>query len=184
MRLENRDLRFVVPFATFRPRRYVRLGGRLGSVQLQETALVAEGELLCFTFIAGIEWLFRRALSQWTAITVPYSRIEAVRLTSLWPLRWFSLIFAVVWLGVFAWAAWHDDERLLPFVVFGFAAVLALGYLNVRLRRAIQICYRMKDRRRVIAFTVKRKASRSAFIAALERHREAVAEMNSGIVSN
>ena len=87
MKLDSRQFRFTVPFATFSARRLVKLGGKRGSLHLQETALVAEGELLRFTFIIGLEWLFRRALSEWTMVTVPYSRIQAVRISKLWPLR-------------------------------------------------------------------------------------------------
>ena len=104
MRLDDRHIRFIRPFWPKIGQRLVPLGGRRGSVHLQETALVVEGDLLRFRFLLGIEWLFRQALSEWTSVTVPYARIERVRRSRLWPLRSVSLLLVVaVWVG--SWLA-------------------------------------------------------------------------------
>ena len=74
----------------------MKLGGKRGSLHLQETALVAEGELLRFTFIIGLEWLFRRALSEWTMVTSRIRESSSVRISKLWPLRVLSALLSVV----------------------------------------------------------------------------------------
>jgi hypothetical protein len=139
MKLDSRQFRFSVPFATFSARRLVKLGGKRGSLHLQETALVAEGELLRFTFIIGLEWLFRRALSEWTMVTVPYSRIQAVRISKLWPLRILSALFVVGWIALTAYL-W-DSDFAPPIMVFGFAGTLLLAYVNLRVRKSIHVEY-------------------------------------------
>src|SRR5262245_36202943 len=122
MRLDSRQFRFVVPFVSYPRRKVVRFGGRRGSIQIQETALVVEGELLRFTFIIGLEWLFRRALSEWTTVTVPYSRIDSVRLSRLWPLRVFTFLFTVIWIALTAW--FWDHDAIAPIMVIGFLLIL------------------------------------------------------------
>jgi hypothetical protein len=170
MRLENRQVRFIVPFLSLRPRQIVKLGGRRGSLHLQETALVVEGELLCFSFILGLEWLFRRALSQWTTLTIPYSRIERVHVTSLWPLRLGTLLFTAAWVALMFWT-WDNNEVIPLVMVIGAAIVMVLGYMNLRLRRVVSIRFCSKDRRRMLAMVLRPKAMRSAFLDMLNKHR-------------
>jgi hypothetical protein len=170
MKLDSRQFRFAVPFATFSARRLVRLGGKRGSLHLQETALVAEGELLRFTFIIGLEWLFRRALSEWTMVTVPYSRIEAVRISKLWPLRILSAFFVVGWIALTA-CLWNRDFAP-PIMVFGFAGTLLLAYVNLRVRKSIHVEYWRKDRRRRLVFQIPRRALRESFLNTLRAHQE------------
>jgi hypothetical protein len=171
MKLDSRQFRFSVPFATFSARRLVKLGGKRGSLHLQETALVAEGELLRFTFIIGLEWLFRRALSEWTMVTVPYSRIQAVRISKLWPLRILSALFVVGWIALTAYL-W-DSDFAPPIMVFGFAGTLLLAYVNLRVRKSIHVEYWRKDRRRRIVFQIPRRALRESFLKSLRAHQEA-----------
>ena len=94
MRLDARQVRFVPSFLPTWRTRTLRLGGRRGGLHLQEPALVLEGELLRFRLVFGIEWLFRQALSEWTTVTVPYSRIVTVRRTWAWLVR-FLLVLAI-----------------------------------------------------------------------------------------
>jgi hypothetical protein len=171
MKLDSRQFRFAVPFATFSARRLVKLGGKRGSLHLQETALVAEGELLRFTFIIGLEWLFRRALSEWTMVTVPYSRIETVRVSKLWPLRVLSALFVVGSTALTAYL-WSSDFAP-PIMVFGFAGTLLLAYVNLRIRKSIHVEYSRKDKRRRLVFQIPRRALRQSFLETLRAHQEA-----------
>src|SRR5262245_21912066 len=171
MRLDSRQFRFVVPFVSLPRRKVVRFGGKRGSIQIQETALVVEGELLRFTFIIGLEWLFRRALSEWTTVTVPYSRIDSVRLSKLWPLRVLTLLFTAIWIALSAW--FWDNEAVAPIMVIGFALFVLLLYVNFRVKRAVRVVFQAKDRRRVLAFTVRRRPLRHAFMETLRRHQDA-----------
>jgi hypothetical protein len=171
MKLDARQFRFSVPFATFSARRLVKLGGKRGSLHLQETALVAEGELLRFTFIIGLEWLFRRALSEWTMVTVPYSRIQTVRISKLWPLRILSALFVVAWIALTAYL-WTSDFAP-PVMVFGFAGTLLLAYVNLRVRKSIHVEFWRRDRRRRLVFQIPRRALRESFLKTLRDHREA-----------
>jgi hypothetical protein len=174
MRLDQRQVRFVVPFWPSLAHK-VRLGGQRGSLNLQETALVVEGELIRFSFF-GIEWLFRRALSEWTTVTVPYSRIVAVRHVRLWLLRIGSVVLtALVWaLAVSLWRA----EPLMAgvAVVLGFVGTVLVGFINFLVRSYHRVTYRGKDgRRRLLTFAVRTKRLRKPFLDTLAAHRAAAA---------
>jgi hypothetical protein len=174
MRLDQRQVRFVVPFWPSLALK-VRLGGQRGSLNLQETALVVEGELIRFSFF-GIEWLFRRALSEWTTVTVPYSRIVAVRHVRLWLLRIGSaLLTALVW----ALAVWlFRTDPLTGSMVgsLGVVETVLVGYINLRVRSYHRVTYRGKDgRRRLLTFAVRAKRLRKPFLDILAAHRAAAA---------
>jgi hypothetical protein len=182
VKLENRQLRFITPFTSMRPGRIVRLGGRRGSIQLQETAMVVEGELLCFTFIIGLEWLFRRALSQWTTVTVPYSRIESVRLTRIWPLRVLTALIFAIWITLIV-LLWDVEETVAPIMVCGAGLLVTMLYVNLRYRRSVRILFRGKDRLRLLAFRVQRKPLRNQFLESLKNHRAAVEQFQKSTVT-
>lgn len=183
VRLENRQVRFIVPFLTLHPRRVVKLGGRRGGIQLQETAMVVEGELLCFTFIVGLEWLFRRALSQWTTVTVPYSRIESVRVTRLWPLRMLTLSLFAIWLAAVSFLLWKDEDVVAPVLVSGAVFLMVLLYVNFRVRRSVRILFRGKERLKMLVFVVRKKFLRQQFLDTLNRHRQAVDQFQRSTVT-
>jgi hypothetical protein len=174
MRLDHRHVRFITPFLLWPGTLMVRLGGRLGGVQLQETALVVEGELMRFNAILGIEWAFRRVLSEWTTVTVPYARIDSARLTSLWPLRAATLLVVA---GTAALAAWIWDAPYLPAVLIpGVVLILLLLYVNVRVKPSVRIRFRAKDgRRRLIAFLIRPRRLRRPFLESLQAHRASAA---------
>lgn len=171
MRLDGRNVRFVTPFILIEGRRkkYIRLGRRRGNLHLQETALVVEGELLRFHYF-GIELFFRRALSEWTTVTVPYSRIEARR-----PSRWKAIALA---LAVVAWVAFlgfvaEDAGDWAGGGMCGLAWFLPVLYLLWRGRVRHTVTFRGKDgKQRVLMFKVRPKAVRQQFLATLEAHRK------------
>src|SRR5215204_507603 len=100
MRLDPRKVRFVAPlFHVGMFGGAVRFVGKENTVHLQETALVAEGNLLKVGLL-GLELLFRRALAEWSTITVPYSRITAVRYVRFPALRVVALVVLAACLAV------------------------------------------------------------------------------------
>jgi hypothetical protein len=154
------------------------LGGRRCSLHLQEPAMVLEGELLRFRLIFGIEWLFRRALSEWTTITVPYSRIMRVRRSRTW-LTSIILILAIC--VVLAGPALFilGDVGVFALVAMGAAPPLAIvfGYILVRLRSTITVVYRSKGGKRTqVTFWVRKRATRRTFLDTLAAHRAAAVQ--------
>ncbi len=171
MRLDDRNVRFVTPFILVEGRRkkYVRLGRRRGNLHLQETALVVEGELLRFHYF-GIEMFFRRALSEWTTVTVPYSRIEVKR-----PSHWkaIAVVLAVVAWIVFLSSVAEDAGDWAGGCMCGLAWLVPTLYLLWRGRVRHTVAFRGKDGKlRVLMFKVRPKAVRQQFLATLEAHRK------------
>src|SRR5258708_7938205 len=82
MKLDAKDVRFVGVLPWFR-RRGLRFVGRGNTIQLLETALVIEGNQKTIGLIL-IDLLFQQALSEWTTVTVPYSRVESCRFSRMW----------------------------------------------------------------------------------------------------
>jgi hypothetical protein len=155
--------------------RTLRLSGRQGSVDLQEPALVIEGNLLRFGLF-GIEWLFRRALSEWTTVTVPYSRIIAVRRSRAWLVRVLMALVAVLgWaLIAFSFALAPNLDALT--VVSGVILTVLCGYIIFRLRPKITVVFRTKAERKIrISFLMRKRATRLTFLDALAAHRAAAA---------
>jgi hypothetical protein len=138
--------------------------------------LVVEGELLRFTLIIGIEWMFRRALSEWTTVTIPYSRIQSVSVSKLWPLRMFTLLFLSAWIALMVWFWGH--EAIAPIMTVGFALLLLMIYINVRVKRAVRVAFRGKGRRKLLAFVIRSRPLRRTFIETLERHVSAAQQFH------
>jgi len=133
--------------------------------------LVVDGELLRFTFIIGLEWLFRRALSEWTTLTVPYSRIEAVRLTKRWPLL-VALIVVILAVTALSVLTWRYGEIVVVVLAAGIPLILLMGYINVRVKPSVRIVFRGKDgKRRRLAFVIRNKRLRLPFIEAVRKHQ-------------
>jgi hypothetical protein len=173
MRLDSRQVRFITSFWPTWRTQTLRLGGRRGSLSVQEPALVMEGELLRFRLF-GIEWLFRRALSEWTTVTVPYSRIVTIRRTWAWSIR-AALVFGVVftWIGAAFWLWRAPNAPVLAVTVVAVVTGL-FGYIAVRIRPAVTVVYRAKTGRRIrVSFLVRRRADRQPLLEALAAHRAA-----------
>jgi hypothetical protein len=179
MRLDPKQVRFVTPLVSSSRRvNRLRLIGRQNSVQLLETALVVEGYILKLTFLFGIETLFTRTLSEWTTITVPYSRIRRADYSGMWLVRFACFLPTLVYLAVLATFAWAelDFSRLwteptnwlvtVTLVIFG----LLLNWL-VKSRYLIE--YLARDGRRTrFAFKIRSRRLRGQFDAALQRYRQ------------
>lgn len=173
MRLDPKLVRYVTPFLSL-SNRQVRFVGRENNIQLTETALVFEGNLLKLSLF-GMELLFRRALAEWTAVTVPYSRIEKAKLTR-WPavrvvalvvvLLCLLFVLAVGLLQSVDPAAGAAGLVLVPAVVAGYALVRTRGRFVIR--------YRTKDGRRLtVLFHIKSKPAAREFDRRLQQYRAA-----------
>jgi hypothetical protein len=176
MRLDGRQVRFMAPFWPAWRTRMLLLGGRRGSLHLQEPALVLEGELLRFRLVLGIEWLFRRALSEWTTVTVPYSQILAVRQTRSWLVRGLlALTVVAAWVGTVLAFRYAPEADPLTGTAVVVVTVL-LGYVAWRVKPTVAVVYRSKAGRRTqVMVWVRRRARRRAFLDALAAHRAAAA---------
>ena len=168
-------MRLSTPFWPALTGRTLRFTGRRNSVHLQETALVAEGEMLLFRCL-GLERLFGRALSARTTVTVPYSRLVAVRYRAGWGLRLSILAGLAVFLALTLGAPW-DDPTGMEWVADALilVPVAILGVFVWRgIRPAYAVRFRAKDGRRTrLHFTVRSRAVRRQFDAALAEYRRA-----------
>jgi len=178
MRLDHRHIRFTTPQLTIRRPNLIRLGGSRGSLNLLETALIAEGELMRFSFL-GTEWMFRRALSEWTAVTVPYSRITAVRYSRLVAFRVISILAVASGIAASATLLWGLDDQGLGLLTAAYTVGMAafLGFLNWWIKPYCRVNYRGKDGRSyLLAFTFRTKRLRKPFLDALAAHRAAAGQ--------
>lgn len=107
MKLQGKQIRFRVPMPWFGRRRLLFHGDR-NTVHLLETALVIEGHQQRF-FFPVFDRFFRMPLSEWTTVTVPYSRVLR--------LRYARLLFARILTTLLVW---------LPFLFFSFVTLMAL----------------------------------------------------------
>jgi hypothetical protein len=177
MRLDPRRVRFVAPmFHVGVFGGAVRFVGKENTVHLQETALVAEGNLLKVGLL-GLEILFRRALAEWSAVTIPYSRITAARYVRFPLLRVIALIVLAVCLVVPAVVA--SLSEWAAGLALGIAAVipafLAL-YVTFRVSARYVIRFRTRNGRKTkIMFRITSAKLRAEFDRRLGENRAAAA---------
>jgi hypothetical protein len=176
MRLDPRKVRFVAPF--FHVGMFggaVRFVGRENTVHLQETALVAEGNLLKVGLL-GLELLFRRALAEWSAVTVPYSRITAVRYVRFPPLRLIALAVLAVCVVVPAVVALFNPIGGLAVALGALGPALLAVYVAVRVSARYVIRFRARDGRSTkLMFRITSARLRAEFDRRLRENREAAA---------
>ena len=133
MKLDPKKVRFVPPFLDLGVFSVgLRFVGRENTVHLLETALTVEGNLLKVGLM-GLEILFRRALAEWSALTVPYSRIEQARFVRFPVLRVAALVVAALPFPVAAaLSAVNFETALIALVCAPVVTVPAL-YTAVRI---------------------------------------------------
>ena len=124
MKLEARQVRFVLPFLPVS--RHVRLIGKHNSIQLLETALVVEGNRLKLHYF-GLERFMGAAMSEWTTITVPYSRIVAAKLQRFLAVRLVLGTLVLADLALFIVAAVNDSQELGTVCLFLTLTLIVLG---------------------------------------------------------
>jgi hypothetical protein len=172
VRLDPKKVRFVSPwFNLGLITTTLRFTGRENTVQLQETALAVEGNVLKVSLL-GLELLFRRALAEWSAVTIPYSRITKVRYQMFSPLRRWALIALVLIVagavGLFLYEG--DPGVILLGLLFGSPALV----LTLILHGRVVIRFRAKGGRpTVLMLRIRSKKLRKEFLAKLAEYREA-----------
>lgn len=181
MKLETRHVVFLPTFAWFW-QTSLKFVGRANTVQLLDTALVIEGNRQTIGFPV-FDFLFKAALSEWTTVTVPYSRIVKCKFTRLWILR--VLLIAVIWMpllivfiGAFG-AAGPGYYEALMLVLFGagFGGVMLYVWMRMLAARFVLVYRAPNGRRMRTAFRVRPRAVRRAFAERLEANRKAVAAL-------
>jgi hypothetical protein len=179
MKLTARQVRFIFPFWSGLSRRRLRFGGKRNTIHLQETALVVEGEVFRFHYL-GLERFFYRVFTEWTTVTMPYSRITAVRCRRklVLPLLVLSS-FALVALIVIAGALWSPrpdaGEKAAGFLVVagavsaGLAAWSRWGFAPTH-----TVTFRARDGKLTrFVFRIRSTGVRKEFDAVLAKYRDA-----------
>jgi hypothetical protein len=178
MRLDPKKVRFVLPTLHLGLRaNALRFVGRENTVQLSETALVVEGNLLKVGLL-GIELLFRRALAEWSSVTIPYSRVTRARLVRFPLLRLMALLLfcvcGVCTLLATAGALHGTDPNAPIWAVVFLVLSLGSGYVVARIPPRFVITFRSRDgRRTVLMFQVTSRPLRREFDRKLAEYREA-----------
>jgi hypothetical protein len=178
MKLLARQIRFFIPSFTFTRVRPQFVGNR-NTLQLLETALVIEGYRMRFHFVF-LDRFFRQPLSEWTTVTVPYSRILRFRHSSRLLLR--VLVTGVVWfpvglllaLGLLApQTDWAEVGYYLT--LLGLLAVVLTVICHFWLLAPCNyLWYRQADgRKAILAFWITSRKLQRAFEQQLEGYRRA-----------
>src|SRR5438477_11584329 len=94
MKIEAKHVLFL-PVLPWFGRHRMTFVGRTNTLQLLDTALVVEGPRRMLA-LYGVDLFFQQALSEWTMVTVPYSRIERCRYYRRWLARGFALAWFVL----------------------------------------------------------------------------------------
>jgi hypothetical protein len=178
MKLDPKQVRLITPFWPSLLGRTLQFTGRRNTIHLQETALVAEGEILLFHCL-GLERLFGRAMSSWSTVTVPYSRIVSVRYRSKLVLRLvllaalFALLAVTLQLPRINPSDWTWLEAAADAIIL--VPVVALACLVCwAISPSHTVRFRLKDgKRRRFHFAVRSKAARRQFDDALTQFRQA-----------
>jgi hypothetical protein len=181
MKLGTKDVKFVGIIPWF-GRRGLRFVGRGNTIQLLETALVIEGNQKTIgLFIVDI--LFQQALSEWTTVTVPYSRVEGCRFKRMWLAKLLVLtpLFLCLYLpclvGIISVTTTMKEFAEGFGVIMGveLAIVTALViYLAIRFlgARHFLMFQRADGQRMLTCFHIRKRAMRKAFEELLQANRQ------------
>ena len=154
MKLDPKQVQFRTPILSAFSRSTVPFARKRSTIHLQETAMVLEGDLLQFQYL-GIERFFARAVSEYSTVTVPYSRLMKVKYRRKWVYRGLVLLIA-------------------GFLTLLTALIWLVTYLILRLIPPVySVVYRNPDgAKRRFSFRIKSRAVRKEFDAALAKYRE------------
>lgn len=177
MKLDPKQVRLLTPFLPGLTRRRLRFVGPRNAVQLQETALVIEGDLLRFHYL-GFERLFAGAVSEWTTVTIPYSRITRVRYRRKLVLRLAILLPVLGLAGLIATGILTGAPSAVEVVTALAALALPVGVLVWLVWKGLGPTYMIQFRAKngtltEITLRVKSRALRAEFGDALDRYRDA-----------
>jgi hypothetical protein len=178
MKLDAKQVRFRQSMFAGLSRSALTFAARRTSIHLQETAMVLEGELVQFHFF-GLERFFARAVSEYSTVTVPYSRLSKVKYNRRWLIR--GLIYLIAGFGcLLTYAAQFNNARgdlTGAFVLTGMigSLIALVTYLALQaVPPTYRVTYRNPDgAKRTFAFVVRKKAVRKRFDAELAKYRDA-----------
>jgi hypothetical protein len=178
MKLDPKQVRLITPFWPVLFGRTLLFTGRRNTIHLQETALVAEGEVLLFHCL-GLERLFGRAMSSWSTVTVPYSRIVSIRHRSKLLVRLIilTLLFALPALTMqlprMNPSDWNWFDAAADLIILAPVVLLAcLVWWGIPAAHTLR--FRSKDGKlRRFHFAVRSRAARRQFDEAMTQYRQA-----------
>jgi hypothetical protein len=183
MKLDAKKVRLI---STMTPGVFVRglrFVGRDSTVQLQETALVVEGNLLKVGLL-GIELVYRKVLAEWSSVTIPYSQITRIRYIRFPTLRGLALIYLMIWL-VFIGVMFAIENQMGAMTGIGlglFPALIAI-FLIAFIRGRFKIDFLPKDGRRTqLQLAISGKKLRNEFGKKLKSYRAAAKKFGHGRV--
>jgi hypothetical protein len=170
MKLTGKQVTFytVLPWL-FRER--ISFVGKSNTLQLLETALVIEGYRQRL-FLPLLDRFFRRLLSEWTMVTIPYSRIIRFQYSQLW---FWRVLFTVPMLLPFLVAVKHEAETpsgMAVLVGLPTLLVACLFHFHVLHGRNYLLFRQANGRRTLLAFRVRSPRQRKKLQALLERYRQ------------
>lgn len=177
MKIEARHVAFL-PVLPWFGRKRMTFVGRTNTLQLLETALVIEGQRKMLALYV-VDLFFQQALSEWTMVTVPYSRIERCRYYPRWLARVITIalftlptLVGLVISVPFLWQTVDFFSLATPVLLFGL--LLLSIYVVLRLlpsRYVLQ--FRRPDGRLVRThFRIKTRKLRHAFDQRLAANRK------------
>ncbi len=172
MKFGPKGMRFVSPVMNLLGK-CLTFVGRQNSLQLEETALVIDGDAQRF-FLPFFEWFVRGALAKRTLVTVPYSRIVFAR-------RRRYLVGKTFWwlggLGVYGWLLFETKEAEMLFffaVVFGLTFLLLGVLVHLLLRPRFHLVYRQANGNKCrVCFRFTSRKLQREFVRRLEANRVA-----------
>jgi hypothetical protein len=174
MKFGPRELRFTYPvWSAFRG--LVVFIGRRNTIQLQETALVIEGDLLRFQ-LPIIDRFVRRVFCEWSLITVPYSRIVRHRHCTYRAVKvawWLIAALVAASLALLNALSPHKEYGALALLLLCLALVGVLVQLLFRQRHLL--AFRAADgKRRLVCFRFTSPQQRKSFVSLLTVNLDAV----------
>jgi len=191
MKIEGKNIRFLPP-SSFLGRNGLYFVGRANSIQLLDTALVIEGDQKVIGLFV-VDLFFRQALSEWTTVTIPYSRIVKCQYSRqlLKMLAFFLLIFlpilAIIALslageGGFSAQEWIALVIVAVFMLIPIGLLFLVFYFVFDIGPRTTLIYRRPDGRSIrIAFRIRPSALREKFLARLEANRKAAANAGAAL---
>jgi hypothetical protein len=176
MKIDPRHVRFLPPFLPSPGGRRLWFVGRGNTIHLHETAVVLEGYLKRLG-MPLVDLFFQRVLSEWTTVTVPYSRILNYRFINRRVLRYLS--YVVLWappalcLLTLVWETHDVFTPVYTAVMLALFALLTTLYLKYRLLAPRNhLRYQRADGRRVsVTFRITSRKRQEEFTALLEGNR-------------
>lgn len=179
MRIEPNQLTFLpVTFSWRRDRLW--FVGQGNTLQLLDTAMVIEGNLRTIS-LPPFDWLFRSALSEWTTVTIPYSRITKCDYARYLMVKILIILFLVGPFTLMVIGAINSlkvsIEEVVLLSIFMLPLVFLILYLFFRIfAPRYRLRFQRADGREcMVGFRIYRKKRRKEFEQLLESNRKAAA---------